>query len=154
MGYPSFPPCQYLLAFGWPAHNHTPDDTLILVVEGLQPRTSSSSRRSLGDLLNAVPVPPVLSHPSKKTEPGPLRSIPLPSIPLPSPLSCFLHRLYINWGTTFSNKYGSVIYGCDRIVEAFDLVPILGEISGLVCNLEDKTSQNDCFLTQMLKSDP
>ena len=36
-----------------------------------------------------------------------------------------------------------VIYGCDRIVEAFDLAPILGEISGLVCDLEAKTSQND-----------
>ena len=35
---------------------------------------------------------------------------------------------------------------CNRIVEAFDLAPILGEISGLVCNLEAKTSQNDCFL--------
>ena len=52
------------------------------------------------------------------------------------------------------DKWGSVIYGCDRIVEAFDLAPILGEISGLVCNLEAKTSQNDCFFfTQMLKSE-
>ena len=34
------------------------------------------------------------------------------------------------------------IYGCDHIVEAFDLAPILGEISGLVCDLEAKTSQN------------
>ena len=40
------------------------------------------------------------------------------------------------------------------IVEAFNLAPILGEISGLVCDLEAKMSQNDCFLTQMLKSDP
>ena len=28
---------------------------------------------------------------------------------------------------------------------AFDLAPILGEISGLVCDLEAKMSQNDCF---------
>ena len=54
----------------------------------------------------------------------------------------------------FFDKWGSVIYGCDRIVEAFDLAPILGEISGLVCDLEAKTSQNYCFLTQMVKSDP
>ena len=76
----------------------------------------------------------------------------VPSVP--SLHHVFYINFYINWGTTFFNKYGSVIYGCDRIIEAFDLAPILGEISGLVCDLEAKTSQNDCFFTQMLKSDP
>ena len=37
---------------------------------------------------------------------------------------------------------------------AFDFAPILGEISGLVWDLEAKPSQNYCFFTQMLKSDP
>ena len=93
-------------------------------------------------------------NPSKK--PSLVPSISFPSVPLPSPPLC--HVFYIDFTSTevplFSNKYGSVIYGCDRIVEAFNFAPILGEISCLVCNLEDKTSQNDCFFTQMLKSDP
>ena len=49
------------------------------------------------------------------------------------------------WGTTFSEKYGSVIHGCDHITELVDLAPILGNNSGLVCDLKSKTSQNGWF---------
>ena len=64
-----------------------------------------------------------VKYPSKKTEPGTLCSPP------------FVMFFTLTFTSTevplFFDKYGSVIYGWDRIFEAFDLAPILGEISGL-----------------------
>ena len=50
------------------------------------------------------------------------------SVPVPSH---FLHQLLHQLRYHFLfDKWGSVIYGCDHIIEAFDLAPILGQILG------------------------
>ena len=85
----------------------------------------------------------------------PFRSVPLPFPSFPSfPPSRFLHQLLHQLRYHFFPTSREVLYMVATVSSRPSiLAPILGEISGLVCNLEAKISQNYCFLTQMLKSD-
>ena len=69
------------------------------------------------------------------------------SVPLPFPPSCFFtSTFYINWGYHFFLTSREVLYMVATVLlKPLILAPILGEISGLVCDLEAKTSQNYCF---------